>query len=606
MKYLKFKLCIKWSLSFIMAAVGFVSFSNSSYANQTTCYLDSGYKIYHIQRNGKLGKRDYSVGTTRNAEYECITDRYYHRIKVNGKWRYVSVKAVSNGTPNAETGSNVHEVIEESDGVNEDISPSERIRSHLSTNMALNENYLLRDSDGNRIASSFGTDINRQNVQVKLSDQGTPIINESGLVNVQYNFINSKGRSETKEAWLVPAAIVNYEQAFSNADSGSLPSGSSANSNLDSGSTSGNAISDSNDAGTENINLPRSGEQIQILDGINNLIPKAEPFLASEPMNGVKPLNSGSEIIATGNRRCDSDSRKCFVEVEFSDDTDGEYVGWIDEQQTSVNPNYHNVALQTRNGTVTGPADPGSDELGNSDGAPTNSDNWYNERFSPEEQASHKTIREFLSTYVPPTAYVTNRGLVRMHNNRRGFCGSYHYATEYNPTVGAADEIQTYANPTTACVVARLTQTWKKYHCPDGGDNNGCRLSTGDISHRTLRKFDGHSSHTDGQCIDLRPIRKSGVGPLDYNSSSYDIDKTRELIKVLKDLGGTNILFNDPKLIKEGLSRRAKGHHNHIHVCFKASNNAVKNSCRSYAPDYEVCPELKSFFDSSLMKDFNK
>ncbi|MCO5112817.1 MAG: hypothetical protein M9899_01430 [Bdellovibrionaceae bacterium] len=211
-----------------------------------------------------------------------------------------------------------------------------------------------------------------------------------------------------------------------------------------------------------------------------------------------------------------------------------------------------------------------------------------------------------IRTMPKPVKYETNRGLIRMHNDRRGFCGSYHYATEDNPKVGASDEIQTYAKPLTACVIARLTQTWKKYHCKDGGNSNGCRLSTGDISHRTHRKFDGHKSHTDGECVDIRPMRKSGVGPLDYNADSYDRAKTRELLKLLKELGGTNILFNDPVLRKEGHSGYAGGHHNHIHVCFKSGTTKAKNSCSNYSPDYEVCPELRSFFDAPLMKQFKK
>lgn len=573
--------------------------SPSQASNQTTCNIKPGFKVYYILKNGKLGKRDYSIGSTRERSYTCIKDRYYHRILMNGKWRYVSVDAENSADIQHTNVDEAHPTTEEQDAEGIDNisgeAPDLSRQGNLTHELSLKPNFNIRNEDGSKIGSSFGIDSSKQNVQVKLSAPNTPIVNSDGLVNVQYNFINSRGRSESIDAWISPEAIINYDQTIASNNSGSS----------DSGSTSSASTDSSNDYDLDNPNRPKAGDQIHILPGIEALIPKTQPFLASAPMDDVKPLSPGSEIIATGNRKCDRDSKKCFVEVEFSDDTDGEFVGWIDEQQTNVNPTYH-LSAGTSGAAMALPAD--SDELGVAEGNRTlvNNENWYEERFSPEERASHERLFEMLRTMPKPMNFETNRGLIRLHNDRRGFCGSYHYATESNPRVGASDEIQTYAKPVTACGIARLAQTWKKYHCPDGGNSNGCRLSTGDISDRTLKKFDGHKSHTDGECFDIRPMRKSGVGPLDYNSGSYDRAKTRELLKVLKSLGGTNIFFNDPQLRKEGLASYAGGHHNHIHVCFKQSTPAVRNSCSNYSPDYEVCPELRSLFNAPLMQQFKK
>lgn len=184
----------------------------------------------------------------------------------------------------------------------------------------------------------------------------------------------------------------------------------------------------------------------------------------------------------------------------------------------------------------------------------------------------------------------TNRGLIRMHNGRAGFCGS----VDYSPERGG----ESYASAVTACTLTRFAQEWKTKHCPRGG---ACKMTIGDISHRTALKFDGHNTHTDGNCIDFRPIRKYGSGPLTYRHKAYSRAKTKEFLRLARKLGATDVYFNDPRVRKSGLSGYAGGHDNHVHLCFH-NNKRVRNSCAAYKPNYNVCPKAQSLFETKFMK----
>lgn len=187
----------------------------------------------------------------------------------------------------------------------------------------------------------------------------------------------------------------------------------------------------------------------------------------------------------------------------------------------------------------------------------------------------------------------TARGLIRMHNNRAGFCGS----VDYSPERGG----ESYAAPVTACVLTRFAQEWKTKHCPSGG---ACKMTIGDISHPKYRKFDGHNTHTNGNCIDFRPIRKRGSGPLTFRSRDYSLTKTKQFLRLAKKLGATNVYFNDPRTRskKAGkLSEYVGGHDNHIHLCFH-NNKRVRNRCAAYKPNYNVCPKAQSLFQTKFMK----
>jgi hypothetical protein len=191
-----------------------------------------------------------------------------------------------------------------------------------------------------------------------------------------------------------------------------------------------------------------------------------------------------------------------------------------------------------------------------------------------------------------PAGFKVNRGLLQFPIvGNRGPCGSFNY----NPRGGTPNPNHIYVNPLTACVFTSVLQDWKKNICPS--HKSGCRIAFGHISHKSDPSFGGaHKTHTDGQCIDIRPMREGEFenAGLTYGSGDYDRSKMKQLVKKLRAAGGTNIYFNDPQIRKEngGAVRKAGGHDNHIHVCFK-NNNATKNTCDNLTVDPNVCPELQ-------------
>lgn len=202
-----------------------------------------------------------------------------------------------------------------------------------------------------------------------------------------------------------------------------------------------------------------------------------------------------------------------------------------------------------------------------------------------------------------PSQLKVSRGLVQIPLEGRGNvgpCGSHHYSPDKPVGVDA------YANPLTACVFSSVLQDWKKNNCPN---RSGCTLSWGDISHKTKPRFNTHQTHTDGQCIDIRPMRKGGFADagLNYGGSvctkrrgrkcvkwktslnpAYDQATTKQLVQKLKAAGGTNIYFNDTSTGSGPMS----GHSNHVHVCFK-DNAKTRSTCDGFVPDLNVCPELQ-------------
>ena len=182
-----------------------------------------------------------------------------------------------------------------------------------------------------------------------------------------------------------------------------------------------------------------------------------------------------------------------------------------------------------------------------------------------------------------PQGLSVSRGLAQLPlKGNRGACGSFHYNADKPLGVDA------YANPLTACVFTAVMQEWKKDFCPS--HKAGCRLQWGDISHKNAPRFNGHMTHTDGYCIDIRPMRKGdfGDGPMTYTSKGYDRQMTGKLINLLKKRGGSAMYFNDTRLG----TRAVHGHHNHVHVCFK-DNKTTRATCDNLKVDPKVCPELQ-------------
>lgn len=183
-----------------------------------------------------------------------------------------------------------------------------------------------------------------------------------------------------------------------------------------------------------------------------------------------------------------------------------------------------------------------------------------------------------------PKGFSSKRGLIQVplqgNKGNIGPCGSFHY----NPD--SPKGIDAYANPTTACAFTAFLQDWKKTECPSGA---GCRLSWGDISHKSKARFNGHRSHTDGHCIDIRPMRSGAFTgtPLTYTDPGYDRAKMKRMIAKMKEFGADTMYFND----KQCGTRYASGHHNHIHVCFKPGPK-TREACDNLTIDPNVCPEL--------------
>lgn len=230
-------------------------------------------------------------------------------------------------------------------------------------------------------------------------------------------------------------------------------------------------------------------------------------------------------------------------------------------------------------------------------------------------------VREMIrNPKANPASLTTSRGLVLMpvggKTKKVGLCGSLHY----NPDVDTKGKLtDAYANPLTACTFASVLQDWKKNNCP--GDESGCKIAWGDISHPKDKKFNRHQTHTHGECIDIRPLRKgpfvdAGLAAVtgkevcvkrakkrvwikrkkryeNHNvcvqykaktAAAYDQEMTKTLVGKLRAAGGEPILFNDTSIG----TRHSSGHNDHIHVCFK-DNPKTRAACNDFVPDPAIC-----------------
>jgi len=98
----------------------------------------------------------------------------------------------------------------------------------------------------------------------------------------------------------------------------------------------------------------------------------------------------------------------------------------------------------------------------------------------------------------------------------------------------------------------------------------GSPVNIGNISKRGGGDIAGHETHEQGRQVDIRPFRRDGGNsPVTWQSRAYDREQTRSYIEFMKDRNpGTTVLFNDPVLVKEGLTQKYEGHDNHLHFSF--------------------------------------
>lgn len=176
------------------------------------------------------------------------------------------------------------------------------------------------------------------------------------------------------------------------------------------------------------------------------------------------------------------------------------------------------------------------------------------------------------------------RGLVQIplmgEEGNFGPCGSHHY----NPDEPVG--IDAYVTPFTGCLLTAVMQEWRKNFCLY---QSGCTLQWGDASHGEKVRFPPHSTHRDGTCIDIRPMRKGDFEdkPLTYKFAEYDRATTQKLVTMMKEMGASKVIFNDPEI---DASRRKK-HDNHIHVCFEPNETSEK-TCKNLRVEQRLCREL--------------
>ena len=130
----------------------------------------------------------------------------------------------------------------------------------------------------------------------------------------------------------------------------------------------------------------------------------------------------------------------------------------------------------------------------------------------------------------------------------------------------------------TSHTVAALDWAARRVHAAGHG-----AVAVGDISRRNGGWLQGHRMHRLGLEADLRPMRRDETqcsnrvtwyrwsdGRKVCCHPQYDRAATRQLVIALRSTGlrVREIAFNDPALVKEGLTRYFAGHDDHIHVTF--------------------------------------
>ena len=117
----------------------------------------------------------------------------------------------------------------------------------------------------------------------------------------------------------------------------------------------------------------------------------------------------------------------------------------------------------------------------------------------------------------------------------------------------------------TAKAVGSLIELGKRW---DMKYPNGPKIFVGDLSLEGGADTPFHAGHESGTIVDIRPVHKSGADvPLDFNSSTYDREKTQELVnEILKDPNAEFILFNDEEI--ENVTWW-DDHDDHLHVQYK-------------------------------------
>jgi peptidoglycan hydrolase-like protein with peptidoglycan-binding domain len=112
------------------------------------------------------------------------------------------------------------------------------------------------------------------------------------------------------------------------------------------------------------------------------------------------------------------------------------------------------------------------------------------------------------------------------------------------------------------------------------------RVAVGDVSLEHGGDIPGHETHERGLDVDLRLMRDANdqcSSGSNYRLASYDRAATRALVNAIRAAAPGHIkliYFNDPVLIREGLTRASAGHDDHLHVRFcEAVHPAAAYDC---------------------------
>ena len=107
------------------------------------------------------------------------------------------------------------------------------------------------------------------------------------------------------------------------------------------------------------------------------------------------------------------------------------------------------------------------------------------------------------------------------------------------------------------------------------------RVALGDVSFEHGGDIPLHSTHEVGLDTDLRPMRDNNdqcTWGTTYRLTSYDRAATRALVRAIRSTAPGHVklvYFNDPVLIREGLTTWYAGHDDHLHVRYCEANHRL-------------------------------
>lgn len=121
-----------------------------------------------------------------------------------------------------------------------------------------------------------------------------------------------------------------------------------------------------------------------------------------------------------------------------------------------------------------------------------------------------------------------------------------------------------WGKPETVEAMLRIGRLWKE-RFPNSA------ISIGQVSRKNGGPMPPHKSHRLGVDVDIRPMRNDLKNlPVTFqDKANYNRDLTWELIRMVRANAKVKlVLFNDPRLIAEGLCQPFAGHDNHLHFRF--------------------------------------